>query len=250
MTHELPNSRLRAIRRVATRWIAATALLVAFVPGEAINKVDAAPIELVGATIDSQARCCERAVRLNPPQPPASSSVGIVGDSLFVGISDRRYLGGPSLQEKLQARGSTTWTVVKTGMTMPSSRSELRYRSGNVSTSDVIVIGLGTNDIFNAGQIARAAWGANIVNVAEEARSINPDVRLVWVDVAFRRFSDRATVFNDELNILGSQYDIEVCAWQDELEANPQWLANDGLHLDSAGYRARRDTIERCIVGW
>lgn len=249
MTLENSTSRRRAVRRIVTLWIAATALLVAVVPADATSKVGAAPIDPIAATIDGPARCCEPAVRLNPPQVPPSSAVGIVGDSLFVGITDRLYLGGPTLQELLEARGSTTWNAVRVGMTMPGGRSALRYRPGNVAASDVIVIGLGTNDIYNSGGMARAAWNADIVSVVDEARAINPTVRVVWVDVAFRQISERATAFNAELNALAPVLDIEVCAWHDEMQANPQWLAGDGLHLNSAGYRARRDIVERCIVG-
>ncbi len=190
------------------------------------------------------------AERITPPPPPSPpfASVGIVGDSLFVGITERIYLGAPTLQERLQALGSTTWAEAQVGMTMPRGEFELRRRAAALAANDTLVVGLGTNDIFNSGGMARTAWQREIRELVATARAINPNIRIIWVDVAFQRVDDRAVAFNADLRALATGLDFDVCAWRSILLAHPEWLAGDRLHLTGAGYRARVDVIVDCII--
>lgn len=192
--------------------------------------------------------CCATADRTTPPTR-ADHAIAIIGDSLFVGISSSRYLGGPSLQTILVDSGRVTWSSVLIGQTMGPAVTVVRANRAVIAEMDVALIGLGTNDIHDSGRTAIAEWRASIERLGTELRLINPQIRIVWVDVAFRRLDHRALAFNDILaDVARTVADVEICHWRQFSTANPQWLAADGLHLTAAGYRARRDIVLGCLL--
>ncbi len=186
-----------------------------------------------------------QAVRLDPPQ--LARSVFVVGDSLMVGVVDSRYLNGPSLLQVLAADGVDATASVRVARTIPQATTALSSFRATIRAADTIVVGLGTNDIFNSGGITVEAWRASISAFVETVASINPTARVVWVDVSFRRVANRAVAFNSLLGTFARAGHLEVCPWREYILAHPEWLAGDGLHLRPAGYAARRDLILSCI---
>lgn len=185
------------------------------------------------------------AVRLDPPQ--LARSVFVVGDSLMVGVVDSRYVTGPTLLEVLRADGVEAAASVRVGRTIPQAAIALLPYQPSIRAADTIVVGLGTNDIFDSGGLAVDAWRASISALIGTIASINPSARIVWVDVSFRRVADRAVAFNALLAAYAQAGVLEVCPWRNDVLAHPEWLAGDGLHLRPTGYAARRNLILSCI---
>jgi lysophospholipase L1-like esterase len=189
----------------------------------------------------------QAAARLDPP-PARVRAVRIFGDSLFVGISDERYLIGPTLQQSLRDSGVTVSSTVALGLNIGTGRAAIRADPASIVAADTLIVGLGTNDIFNSGGLAPTSWRASIDALVADARAINPDIRLIWVDVAFERYATRATVFNQQLNAVAATDDgFSVCPWNALISSHPEWLGGDRLHLSGRGYTERRNLILSCV---
>ena len=167
---------------------------------------------------------------------------------MFVGVSNSRYLVGPSLQEALGSVGWSSSTTVTVGMTLSDARLIVARSPSTVSNADVVLIGLGTNDIFNSGQAVPEAWRRSIEALGSDLRLINPDIRIVWVDIYFERVASRAALFNRELReVAAGTADFDVCPWFDLMVQHREWLGGDRLHLTGTGYTERRNLLLSCI---
>ncbi len=196
--------------------------------------------------------CCEAAVRVAPPTtlpPPPSSNVVIVGDSLFAGIVWTSILGADTIQARLRATGRTVFANAQIGLTVPGGRQVVRHNGSIVAGADAAAIGLGTNEVVLAPSISVATARQAINDMVNELRAFSPGIRVVWVDVAVERARTATENWNQALADAAAEIPgFEVCAWRQHALANPGWYAGDGIHLDVAGYRARRDVVFNCLV--
>lgn len=187
------------------------------------------------------------AERLDPP-PARVRSVRIFGDSLFVGISDERYLFGATLQQSLRNGGIAVSSTVALGLNIGTTRAAIASDRASIAAADTLIVGVGTNDIFNSGGLAPASWRASIDAMVADVRAINADTRVVWVDVAFERYASRATIFNQQLDDVAAADDgFSVCPWNALISQHPEWLGGDRLHLTGQGYTERRNLILSCV---
>lgn len=236
---ELPNARRSGRRRLAIAMVASLTL-ISFTAIAAAAEISA---ELDGPAVGD----LRPAERLDPP-PARVRAVRIFGDSLFVGISDERYLIGPTLQQSLRDRGIAVVSTVALGLNIGTGRAAMRADPNSIAAADTLIVGLGTNDIFNSGGLAPASWRASIDALVADVRAINPDIRVVWVDVAFERYATRAAVFNQQLDAAAAiDADFRVCPWNALISQHPEWLGGDRLHLTGRGYAERRNLILSCV---
>ncbi len=234
----------RPTRLLAALALAATAVVVT-ATGVSSPAADGAPSDL-GELVEP-AECCERAVRTT--EFPPVREVVLIGDSLSVGVTDPRYIVGPTFQEALTAAGISNTTSTSVGLTVPLARGAVgRGETGIGASTDVVVIALGTNDVFNTGGTEADRWRAAQDLLLEAIRAAAPGARIVWVDVSFLRFQSRADVFNAVLGQQQTDGAIEVCPWHALIRAHPEWLGSDQLHLTGTGYAARRDLIVDCVL--
>lgn len=237
--------------RGCTRLVAGSWALAILVSLLTISAATMTPIPAGAAVtrIDRGGTCCSPARRVSPPEAPRrAETAGLIGDSLSVGITDDRYQVGPTIQSKFTADGRRMWIETSSGITMSIGLDVARRRRVSIGDTDVVVVALGTNDIFNSGANSRAAWQRSIEALVDTIQDANPDAVVVWVDVAFPRFSQRATAFNEVLDTEAARLDhLVVCDWAQQVDANPQWYGGDLLHLTSVGYAARREVVIGCI---
>lgn len=202
--------------------------------------------------IDSAAHCCSVADRLAPPDPPPppSDPVFVIGDSLFVGVVSPLFVGtGNTLQDRLAATGRTVFTSAEVGRSVPQAVQVVLARAADVDSSNVALVGLGTNDLFGSAGTSVSAARARIDQMIGVLRTINPDIRLVWVDVSVEAQRGRTLVWNAALAEAADDHiDVEVCAWRTIVLQHPEWVAGDGIHLTGTGYAARRDVLIECVI--
>jgi hypothetical protein len=106
----------------------------------------------------------------------------------------------------------------------------------------VIHVSLGTNDDPGNVDGFRDAI-ADVMNVAGGRRCV------VWANIVrppYRGVSYRGynRVLADESN---GRDNLRVLNWVRMVRAHPEWLADDGVHVSAAGYRARAKAVARLV---
>ena len=169
----------------------------------------------------------------NPEHPPARGidcSVGVVGDSLMVGVE-------PYLPADLAAVGCDhVFTDTLTGR--PTGQGAAVLEAADLSEVDLLVIGLGTNDWRDPDRL-----GVSVDRIMTAAAGR----RVVWVNVGGRLEN------KEDLNLAlfgGSVRwdDLWVLDWDAWISARPQLLGSDGIHLTREGYTERSQVISRFIA--
>jgi hypothetical protein len=169
---------------------------------------------------------------------PLSGRIVVVGDSLMVGTQTNLA--------KLAARhGFTLETSAVPGREVPGSLDDLARLSPG---ADVVVIGLGTNDASRLGPDAEAA----AERVALVLDAVPGDTPIRWIDV-YREpgtpAGDAAAAFNEALaEAAAADPRLEVLDWAAYVEANPQVMAPDGIHLTEVGYVERSRWLRDALV--
>ena len=170
---------------------------------------------------------------LAPPASAADQSLLVNGESLAEGT--RPYI----------PRELTDWQV-----TQSTSVSRHAYEGNDVMRRygsrlpRVIHVSLGTND--DPGDIDgfRDAI-ADVMKVAGKTRCV------VWANIVrppYRGVSYRG--YNRALAEESSRRDnLRVLNWVRMVRRHPRWLAQDGVHVSAAGYRARAEAVARAVRG-
>jgi hypothetical protein len=161
----------------------------------------------------------------------ASRSVLVNGDSLAVGT--KRHI--PRMLDGWKVKQST-------------ATSRHAYEGADVMRSygrrlpRVIHVSLGTNDDPNRVEGFRAAID-EVMDVAGGRRCV------VWTNIvrppyegtsydAYNRALAREDRARDNLRLMN---------WVRMVERNPEWLAEDGVHVSADGYRARARAVARQV---
>lgn len=147
-----------------------------------------------------------------------------------------------------------------------------------ITRADVLVIGLGTNDSnrsVGCGQATQTPWpiqvsrpahegGDNVpcqVSPTEFAQHLTYFVWLsggkpiFWFDVAVTNPDDPAypnqQAYNDAIWAAAGRYpNFHPVAWNRAVQAHPEWLRDDGVHLRSpAGNAGRYSTLIAALTG-
>lgn len=169
----------------------------------------------------------------NPGHPPARGidcSVGVVGDSLMVGVE-------PYLPTDLAAVGcGHVFTDALTGRLTGQGAAVLE--AADLSGVDLLVIGLGTNDWQDPERLGALV---DRVMAAADGR------RVVWVNVG--GWLENKEDLN--LALFGGSVrwdDLWVLDWDAWISTRPHLVGSDGIHLTRQGYVERSQVIARFIA--
>jgi hypothetical protein len=163
--------------------------------------------------------------------PAADRSLLVNGDSLAEGT--RPYV----------PRELPNWSVRQsTKVSRHAAEGDDVMRRYRRSLPRVIHVSLGTNDDPSQTDAFRAAVG-DVMDVAGERRCVvwANIVRPPYGGVGYRGYN-RVLAREDE-----RRDNLLVLNWVRMVRRHPEWLADDGVHVSAAGYRARARAVARAV---
>jgi lysophospholipase L1-like esterase len=168
---------------------------------------------------------------LAPAADAAERSLLVDGDSLAEGT--RPYL--PTELPGWRIRQSTKVSR------HASDGADVMRRYGS-SLARVIHVSLGTNDDPRQTRAFRAAV-REVMRVAGGGRCVvwANIVRPPYAGVSYRGYN-RVLAREDE-----RRENLLVLNWVRMVRRHPEWLADDGVHVSAAGYRARAKAVARLV---
>jgi lysophospholipase L1-like esterase len=161
----------------------------------------------------------------------ASRRLLVNGDSLAVGT--KRYI----------PRQLEGWKVEQsTAVSRHAYEGADVLRSYGSSLPRVIHISLGTNDDPNQVAAFRAAV-EDLMEVAGERRCV------AWANIVRPPVAGKSYAgYNRVLARVSRERDnLRVVNWARMVRRNPDWLADDGVHVSAEGYRARAKAVARQV---
>jgi lysophospholipase L1-like esterase len=106
----------------------------------------------------------------------------------------------------------------------------------------VVHVSLGTNDDPNQTAAFRAAVG-DVMEVAGEDRCV------VWANIVRPPYG--GVSYRGYNRVLGREDErrdnLLVLNWVRMVRRHPEWMADDGVHVSAAGYRARARAVARAV---
>jgi lysophospholipase L1-like esterase len=163
--------------------------------------------------------------------PAADRSLLVNGDALAEGT--RPYV----------PRELPNWSVRQsTKVSRHAAEGDDVMRRYGRSLPRVIHVSLGTNDDPSQTDAFRAAVG-DVMDVAGERRCVvwANIVRPPYGGVGYRGYN-RVLAREDE-----RRDNLRVLNWVRMVRRHPEWLADDGVHVSAAGYRARARAVARAV---
>ncbi|MGH2784675.1 MAG: GDSL-type esterase/lipase family protein [Actinomycetota bacterium] len=160
-----------------------------------------------------------------PATPGAVGPVLAIGDSIMVGADEHGHLGailaldGWELETIAERGRSTRWAV-----------DEIEDREERVPRFVVVV--LGTNPGFSAFGFAEDVEELRAALIERGAR------RILWIPPHHpdpERYAEKLEVLAAADRAEGR---MVVAPWGAVLDAHPEWVVGDGLHLTEDGYAA------------
>jgi hypothetical protein len=166
-----------------------------------------------------------------PGASAAERSLLVNGDSLAEGT--RPYV----------PRELPDWRVRQsTKMSRHAADGDDVMRRYGRSLPRVVHVSLGTNDDPSQTASFRAAVG-DVMDVAGDGRCVvwANIVRPPYGGVSYRGYN-RVLAREDE-----RRENLLVLGWVRMVRRHPEWLADDGVHVSAAGYRARAKAVARLV---
>jgi lysophospholipase L1-like esterase len=157
--------------------------------------------------------------------PPSGGPVLAIGDSIMVGANDHGHLGAI-----LTLDGWELETIAENGRTVSWAIGEIEERDARVPRN--VVVALGSNPGFSSDGFAEDVLALRDLLVTLGAR------RIVWLPPYHtdpNRYAEKIAVLAaaDE-----ADRRIVVPNWGAVLDAHPEWVRGDGIHLTEDGYTA------------
>jgi hypothetical protein len=155
---------------------------------------------------------------------PVGGPVLMLGDSLLVGAE---LHGG--LEDKLIPDDWDPEIIAESGRTVGWGAGEISDRDHNKIPRFVVVV-LGTNPN------ARVDGCEDDVEVLLSSLRARGGRRIVWIP-PYHAEDDR---YDEKLQVLAGRVGggLVVPDWGGVLDANPEWVTGDGIHLTEEGYQA------------
>jgi lysophospholipase L1-like esterase len=171
------------------------------------------------------------------PTPTAPTSAGprdrrvfVVGDSLTQGSAT-------DLPARLRARGYEPTVDAALGRHTDAGVRLVREQGSGLAGT--VVVALGTND-----EPAPTRFRGQVEQVLAAA---GPSRCVVWVNLVRPGGWDALnTVLTD---VAARQGRLRLVDWRGLVAAHPEWLAADGVHATTAGYRARAEAVTAAVAG-
>ncbi len=203
---------------------------------------------LVGLAVGASVGCSEQGASVTAPTTSSAASsmtpgrpLTVVGDSLSV-------LGRKPIRSVL---GDAGWDVLVDafpGRTMADQIPAMRYAAANPSRA--VIIELGTNDAIEvaSGRLERAAMLATI----GQALDVFGDQCLVWVVPGRDPEANGARVGAAIADALDAQAarrpNLHLADFGAVLEAHPEYLADDHVHLTDDGSQALAELMADAVA--
>lgn len=161
-----------------------------------------------------------------PAQPRPTCTVGVVGDSLTIGVV-------PHLEPALTRRDcSLAWWDARSGRPTAEGVQALAAKARAGQLPDVLVVGLGTND-----QHRMADFGGHV----DEVMRLAGHRQVIWIDLAYEPVRER---LNSVLAQKAAWYpNLRTLEWDRHYWSHPEWQAADRIHATTAGYRGRAELM-------
>ncbi len=171
----------------------------------------------------------------------AGSQLFFLGDSLTVGMRDLGDLSGAVEEAGWQVSG----VVAEIGRSISWGVEQINARQTEVSNSDVLVVGLGTNnvaDVVNGSEVVEG--GEELItelasSLVTAATTINPAIEIRWITTYIRGSSAgnnltiAGPVINQGIeNVASSQTNVSIIPWGSSSVAASN-LSGDGLHPEN-----------------
>jgi hypothetical protein len=170
-----------------------------------------------------------------PAGPGAEASLSrrllVNGDSLAVGTK-------PYLPRELRR-----WRVVQSvAVSRHASEGAAVMRAYHRPLPRVIHVSLGTNDDPRAVSSFRAA-------ISEVLDAAGPRRCVVWTNIVRPPVAGASySGYNHALAEESRSHDnLHLVNWARLVRKNPDWLAEDGVHVSAEGYQARAHAIARAV---
>jgi lysophospholipase L1-like esterase len=163
----------------------------------------------------------------------STPGVWVVGDSLAKGTL-------PYLPQYLQG-----WSVRQTtrvGLHLSEGVATIRAGAGTMPAH--VVVSLGTND--DPRLVASFRQGVRtVVDTAGAGRCV------VWLNIVRpRTLGTSYDGYNRALRAESALHrSLHVIDWAEQIQAHPEWLRADGVHLTAPGYAARAAVIAHALRG-
>lgn len=168
----------------------------------------------------------ERHRNAEPSADVTRGTATLVGDSLNVGVED--YLPAALPHWKIVAND-------RVGRSTAEGIAELE--AGRPPLSQYVIVSLGTNDSPDAAGVGRFR-----ADVARVLKLIGPNRCVVWATI-WR--DGRPNVASNDILAAAAESNrrLRLVEWAAMVQANPDWLAADGLHGNETGYRERARAV-------
>jgi peptidoglycan/LPS O-acetylase OafA/YrhL len=149
-------------------------------------------------------------------------SVSAIGDSVMLGAADRLYRDIDNL----------TVMDAEVGLQASAAIDTLRWRRASGKLGDVVIVHIGNNGIFTAGQFD------------EMMRVLKGVRRVVFVNVNVPRAWEQP---NNEVLARGARRhpNAVLLDWYSASVYHPEFFVSDGVHLRTKGQRVYADLISR-----
>lgn len=170
--------------------------------------------------------------------PPGcvTREVFVVGDSLTVGAA---AFGG--LLTRATEVGFVALVDARVARFTVVGAQTLGSRAATGQLEPLVMVALGTNDVFNAVNGPRLD-----ALIDQTMRAIGPARTVVWVNLRLRA-GWRSDAFNAALARAAARYgNLIIANWHAHPSSTA--FASDGVHLTIAGYRARAEFMIDALV--
>jgi len=157
-----------------------------------------------------------------PTRSPHGGPVLAIGDSLLVGAVEHGNLGPKLAEDQWEPE-----VVAETGRSTRWAIDQVRQRT---SVPRYIIVVLGTNPGFSSAGFADDVQTLRDALVARGAR------RILWIPPHHpdpNRYAEKDAILKEADR---NDPRLVVPDWGAVLDANPQWVGGDGLHLTEEGY--------------
>lgn len=157
--------------------------------------------------------------------------VHVVGDSLTVGCESL-------IKSRYRNKGLKASVDAKVGRSTADAVS--LFDDSAARSADVLIVALGTNDYWDAGQFK--------ANARRIMKKIDPSTQVFWINIRLQNHLSSSRDINDALSDLSQDFgNLYIIDYYSRVE--DRFFAGDGIHLTGSGYQWRAGLYVKSVVG-
>ena len=185
-------------------------------------------------------RCLAPSADTPRSAPQAGSNIFVIGDSITYGM-----VTSGELLDKISAEGyevsldysdtggsgspqyqvSGASVIAEQGRSISWGNEQATGNASAIASSDVLLVGLGTNDLGNTTQVITNSINA----LLDSVRLQNPDITIYWTNVYIEGSPAQTTINEAIENISLADPNMNIIPWGTSTEA-PSLVSSDGIH--------------------